>query len=189
MDDRIQVDQEKKYNSNLAVTLARYHDDKKLDEAIKAFRLVVEEIPEAKYHIYGYGKLKHELELLINKLNLEKNVYLKNYTLNSRKIYMSAACSILTSKQEAFGMVLTESMAVGTPVVSYDTKYGPKDIIDSGVNGFIVPKGDKKQLADKIISIMSNNNLRDRLSRNALQVKSKFSQETYRKNWINLISK
>src|SRR5699024_7681025 len=77
MDDRIQVDQEKKYNSNLAVTLARYHDDKKLDEAIKAFRLVVEEIPEAKYHIYGYGKLKHELELLINKLNLEKNVYLK----------------------------------------------------------------------------------------------------------------
>ncbi|MBT2218049.1 glycosyltransferase [Virgibacillus dakarensis] len=174
-------------NPNLAVTLARFHKDKRLDEAIHAFKFVVNQIPEAKYYIYGYGELKKELQELIDKLNLNENVYLKDYTLNQKEVYQSAACSILTSRQEGFGMVITESMAVGTPVVSYDTKYGPKDIIEDGVDGYVVEQGNKEQLAEKIIKIMQDKKLREILSENALKVKKTFSEKKYKNSWFDLI--
>ena len=175
------------YNSMLAVTLARYHEDKRLDEAIKAFKLVVERIPEARYYIYGYGKLKNELGLLIKNLGLENNVYLKNYTSNPKETYSKAACSILTSRQEGFAMVITESMSVGTPVVSYSTKYGPRDIIENEVDGYVVAQGNTELLAEKIIDIMKDTDLRDNLSENALRVNDTFSKAKYRKSWNDLV--
>lgn len=173
--------------SNLAVTLARFHPDKQLDEAIKAFRFVVDKIPTAQYHIYGYGPERKKLLQLINDLNLENNVFLKKYTFNSGKVYQSASCSILTSKREGFGMVITESMAMGTPVVSFDTKYGPKDIIQDNVNGYIVPMGNKKELAERVIDIMTDKNIYKRLSNKALDVKETFSEKQYLSKWIKVI--
>lgn len=174
-------------NPNLVVTLARYKKQKRLDEAIKAFSYVVKEIPDAKYHIYGFGDLQGELESLIKKLNLTNNVKLLGFTSDAIKTYKSAACSVLTSDFEGFGLVLTESLAAGTPVVSYDIKYGPKDIIRQGIDGYLVPKGDQKGMADKIIALLKNSKLRDELSNNATQVAKRFSIEKYETSWKNLI--
>jgi len=175
------------YDPKLAVTLARYHEDKRLDKAIKAFKLVVEKIPEAKYYIYGYGKLKGKLDLLIKDLELENNVYLKEYTTNSKEVYQKAACSILTSRQEGFAMVITESMSLGTPVISYNTKYGPEDIIENGIDGYIVPHGNTEKLAEEIVKVMKDSDLRNELSKNALRVNERFSEAKYKENWLNLI--
>ncbi|MBL5783506.1 glycosyltransferase [Heyndrickxia sporothermodurans] len=186
-----QVEQTKSrgsYDQNLAVTLARYESQKKLDEAIKAFKYVVKEIPNAKYYIYGFGKEKNNLQKIINELNLEKNVFLKGFTDDPVQTYRSAACSILTSDYEGFGLVLTESLASGTPVVSYDIKYGPKDIIRDGVDGFLIPKGNQEQLAQKIIEIMKNRKLREEFSKNAVNVVDRFSFSFYEKQWISVIS-
>lgn len=175
------------YNPKLAVTLARFHEDKQLNEAICAFKYVVEKLPTARYYIYGYGPLKKTLQKLIDELELQENVFLKRYTLESEKTYKEAACTILTSRQEGFGMVITESMAAGTPVISYDTKYGPKDIITDGINGYIIPKGDKELLAEKILSVLNNNSLRQELSMHALQIRETFSEDKYKEQWFNLI--
>lgn len=84
-------------------------------------------------------------------------------------------------------MVLVESMAAGTPAISYDIKYGPNDIIVDGKNGFIVPNGNKKQLAQKIIKIMKEDKVYESMSKNALDVRETFSEQEYQKNWLNLI--
>ncbi|MGX9931893.1 glycosyltransferase [Virgibacillus salarius] len=175
-------------DSKLAVTLARYHEDKRLDEAIHAFKLVVEKIPEAKYYIYGYGELKDQLQNLIVELDLENNVYLKPFTSNPQQAYREAACSVLTSRQEGFAMVITESMAVGTPVIAYNIKYGPKDIISNGHNGYLIEEGNRQELSQKIIKIMENQDIRKGLSTNSLDVNETFSEERYRNNWFELYS-
>src|SRR5699024_5882738 len=128
------------------------------------------------------GKLKNELGLLIKNLGLENNVYLKNYTSNPKETYSEAACSILTSRQEGFAMVITESMSVGTAVVSYSTKYGPRDIIENEVDGYVVAQGNTELLAEKSIDIMKDTDLRDKVSENALLVNDTFRKVKYRKS-------
>lgn len=170
-----------------AVTIARYAGVKALDEAINAFKYVVEEIPDATYSIYGYGDLKGELQKLIDQLGLQNNVFLEGFTTDPQKHFQQASCSILTSKYEGFGLVLTESMSVGTPVVSYNTKYGPGDIVRDGIDGYLVEQGDRRELANKIIEIMESKELRNRLSRNALEVTKRFNYELFKEKWCNLL--
>jgi len=175
------------YNPKLVVSLTRYDPQKRLDEAIRAFKHVVKEIPEAEYHIYGFGPQEEDLKKLIHELNLDKNVKLMGFTTNPTKIYQSAACSILTSDYEGFGMAITESLAAGTPVIAYDIKYGPKEIIRHGVDGFLVPKGDTKKLADRIIEILKNKELREALSNNSRDVFVRFSEQKYQESWLTLL--
>lgn len=173
-------------DSKRAVSIARYMPQKRIDEAIQAFALVVKEIPDAKYHVYGYGPEKAALELLIAKLNLENCVFLHDFSNNPATIFQNAVCSILTSDYEGFGLVLTESLAAGTPVVAYDVKYGPKDIIRNSIDGYLVQKGNHAELAGKVTAIMKDPDLAKKLSFRAKEVVQRFSFEKYQKQWLGL---
>ncbi|MCM3029700.1 MULTISPECIES: glycosyltransferase [unclassified Niallia] len=175
------------YDPHLAVCLARFETQKRLDEAIKSFKYVVRKIPDAKLHIYGFGPQKTKLEGLIESLGLKENVKLKAFTSNPTLTYKKAACSILTSDYEGFGMIITESMAAGTPVVSYDCKYGPKDIIRDGIDGYVVPRGKQRKLAQRIIKIFKDQEHRNILAGKSLEVKERFSYKNFEKQWIDII--
>ncbi len=176
-----------KRDSLKVVVVARYVEDKRIDNVITAFKKVVEKIPDATLDIYGIGPLKKDLNKLIEKINLKKAVKIKGYTPNPHDKYREAACSVIISLREGFGMVITESLAVGTPVVAYDFKYGPKDIIKNNKNGVIVENGNIGQLSDAIIKILSNPELQKGMSKEALKVKKDFSEEKYRERWLELI--
>ncbi|GGK01620.1 glycosyl transferase family 1 [Lentibacillus kapialis] len=176
------------FNPYKAVTLARYEKQKRLDQSIKAFKIVVENIPSAEYHIYGFGKEEGNLHNLIKDLKLQDNVKLRGYAEDVSAVYKSAACSILTSDYEGFGMVLAESLVNGTPAVTYDSKYGPYDIVRDGIDGYVVAKGDIEELADKVIKIMDSKSLRDDLSKNALEVGKRFSRKDYSNCWLSLLN-
>ncbi|WP_121616239.1 glycosyltransferase [Virgibacillus halodenitrificans] len=178
----------KSYNPYLAVSLTRYVKQKRLDEAIEAFQHVVREIPEAEYHIYGFGKEEQNLQDLIERLQLQENVKLKGFAEDAMETYQSAACSILTSDFEGFGMSLTESLSAGTPVVAFDAKYGPRDIVRDRVDGFIIEKRNKTALANSVIQLMKKPTFRNELAKNATQVTQRFSITNYKKEWINLIN-
>ena len=62
---------------------------------------------------------------------------------------------LLTSLYEGFALVIQESIANGTPVISYDIKYGPRDMIQDGVNGYLVEDGNIDQLAECIHKYLS----------------------------------
>ncbi len=178
-----------KVNPYTAVSIARYVKQKRIDEAIYAFRLVVNKIPNAQYHIYGQGNQQEALQKLINDLDLQNNVKLKGYTNEAYNELSKASCSILTSDFEGFGRVVSESLSVGTPVVSYNINYGPPDIIRNNVDGYIVEKGNKQELAEKIIDIFKNEKLRKRLSKNALEVKERFSYKKLENKWLDLLKR
>lgn len=170
----------KKYT---AVSIARYHSAKNLEDAIKVFSEVVKIIPKAKYEIYGYGPDENKLKEFIEKLNLKNNVFLKGFTTNPIEKFGEATLSIMTSRYEGFGMVITESLACGTPVVSYNTKYGPSEIIRDGIDGFVVQKGNIIKMAECIIEIMNNDEKFNMMSENAQEVSKRFSRDTSFKLW------
>ena len=86
-------------------------------------------------------------------------------------------------------MVMIEAMACGLPVVSFDFKCGPRDIIDPGKNGLIVPNGDIPGLADAMMLLMSDAPLRQEMGVKARQVVETYSEEAVMKKWISLFER
>ncbi len=174
-----------KVNSYLAVTLARYHKEKGLEDGIRAFRNVVDVIPDAIYEIYGIGEHEQYFQDLIKELKLENNVKLQGFTDNKIEVFQKAACTIMTSKSEGFGLTILESLAAGTPVVSYNIKYGPKDMIVDGKNGYLVEN--QQELAEKIIGIMTEDRKRKKLSKHTKSIFKSFGHEQFLEKWIKLL--
>src|SRR5699024_2251740 len=120
----------KSKENNKVVIISRLHEEKRIDHSIKSFKEVVNKIPYAKLYIYGKDKDKAKLKSLINELKLENNIKLKVYTDESNLVLQSSDCSLLTSKYEGFAISIQESIAAGTPKISYNIKYGPSDMIE-----------------------------------------------------------
>ena len=84
-------------------------------------------------------------------------------------------------------MVLVESMAFGVPCVSFACICGPRDIIDDGVDGILVPEGDVEGLADGICRLIEEEDLRREMGKNAIRkVREKFSEDKIMKQWTDL---
>ena len=83
-------------------------------------------------------------------------------------------------------MVMIEAMACGLPVVSFDFKCGPKDIINNNVNGILVQNGDIQGLADAMMRLMEDESMRKRMSEEAKKVVDTYSEETVMKQWTKL---
>ncbi len=141
---------------NKVVMFARYHEQKQLDHAIKAFEKVVKKVPNAKLEIYGFGDKEKELETLIKSLKMEHSIHLKGFNKNPADTFKKSAVSLLTSEYEGFGLVVLESLRYGCPVISYDLKYGPSDMINNGENGYLVENLNINQLAEKVIKILKS---------------------------------
>ncbi|MGM7683288.1 glycosyltransferase [Cytobacillus sp. Hm23] len=176
-----------KDDSQEIAIVARYDKIKQIDHAIKAFAKVVNEFPNAKLNIYGNGADEERLIKLITHMNLHANVFIKGYSKDVSSVYNKSLVTLLTSKSEAFGLVIAESMLNQTPVISYDINYGPRDIITNNIDGFLVPKDNIEKLADKIIFSLKN---QDEIKEMGLKAKRnielKFTNEIISKKWINL---
>jgi glycosyltransferase involved in cell wall biosynthesis len=95
----------------------------------------------------------------------------------------------MTSDYEGMPNALAEAMAIGLPSISTDCKTGPRDLIDDGKNGFLIPVGDAKALADRIEKVFSMTEQEKReLGENAREKIIKYcSEENSLKQLINLI--
>lgn len=169
------------------VIVSRFAGIKNIDHTIKAFKNVIEEVPEAKLEIWGSGDKEDDYAELIQSLDLSDNVVIKGYAENPEKIYQSGALSVLTSNAEGFSLAVMESMANKTPVVSYNIRYGPSDMIEDGSNGFLINKSDIDALSEKIIHMLKNPDQTQDMGNEAYNaIHSKFSKEIYQNLWFSL---
>jgi poly(glycerol-phosphate) alpha-glucosyltransferase len=171
---------------NLVVMLARLDQQKRLSHAIQAFALVVEALPNARLEIYGQGEDRRALQSQIDELGLQDSVTLPGYTTDPDGTYARASLSLLTSKYEGYPLVLLETLAHGCPVVSYDVKYGPREIIAHGENGYVVRAGAYKTLARRVIEVLGDPELRRRLSEHAATPDPEFSEHTFVARWSKI---
>ena len=112
---------------------------------------------DAKLLIIGEGALKAELERKVRSLSLEKDVEFIDFTDNPYSYMKYADCFVLTSREEAFGLVLVESLSLNTPIVAIDSiGCGPREILDNGRYGALIPQGNKKSLVESMISTVTS---------------------------------
>jgi poly(glycerol-phosphate) alpha-glucosyltransferase len=167
---------------------ARYSVEKHHEQAIEAWKLVMAKVPDAELHFYGFGLDRDKVELMIQEQGVANNVFAHDFEVNVAKVFHSASASILTSGVEAFCLAVMESLFNGCPVVSYDIKYGPSSMIQDGVNGFLVPGNDVNAMAEKLIQILTDRDLRINLSKNCDGSMEKFTHESIGKKWKALLS-
>lgn len=170
------------------VIISRFSKIKNIHHTIQAFRNVVKAVPDASLEIWGQGDEESHYKQLIKDYRLKDNVKIKGYTEYPEKIYHSAALSVVTSKAEGFSLSVMESMVNNTPVVSYDLRYGPSDMIENGVNGFLIEKNDIETLSEKIIYMLQHPDETQQMGEAAGEtMNTKFNKETYQDAWFSLV--
>lgn len=148
--------------NNVISIFARISSDKNISDLIRAFNKLLEKHSDAVLKIYGRALIpdeiieKDKLEKLINKLGISDSVEFMGHTDNVYEEMSKSLITVLCSTIEGFGLVIIESMVNKTPVVSYDTNYGPNDIILNDVNGFIVNQFDIDALYEKLLYAFEN---------------------------------
>ena len=151
--------------------------------------MVLEKIPQAQLHFYGNGPLKAELQNKIDELNLGDSIMLKGFAKNVAEIFSAATCSICASSFEGFALAVQESLQNNCPVVSFDCLYGAHDMIADGINGYLVPINDVAAMADRIIKILTDSGLRDKLAANCARSVEKFYPEVVANQWAEFFCK
>ncbi len=129
------------------VIIARLHTQKRLDQAIGAYALLVRTHPYARLDIYGDGPEREGLEQQIEKAGLAGRVTLHGHDPHAADQFWGADVAWLTSAFEGYGLVILEAHVRNCPVVSFDVPYGPSEQIKDGIDGRLVPAGDIAALA------------------------------------------
>jgi len=147
-------------NAQVIISAGRLVELKRFDNLLRAFAIVRTKHNVARLIILGKGDLRNELEVLSSNLNIDKWVDFVGYQSNPFAWISKADIFVLSSDYEGLPMVLLETMACGTPIVSTDCPSGPSEIITEGKDGTLVPPGDEEALARAIFKLLNDEKLR-----------------------------
>ena len=172
------------------IAVGRLDYQKGFDRLIQAWQLVQHtgKFTDWKLDIFGQGEWQEMLQQMIDKAGLQDSLQIHQPTKQIGEEYVKSDLLVMSSNYEGFPMVMIEAMACGLPVVSFDYKCGPKDIIQPGINGLLVPNGDIQALAYAMMVMMSDEAYRKMLSLNARKVVDTYSEQAVMSQWIRLFT-
>ena len=162
---------------------------KQFDKLMECYAKSVLPSKNIKLIILGDGKLKNKWIKLAESLNLQDFIVFKGNVKNPFKYYKNALFTISTSKYEGMPMVLLESLACETPIISWDYASGPNEIITNKSNGLLVEDQNSEKLIEAMNLFVSDNNLYLQCKGNALSSIKRFSLETIGAEWIKVFEK
>ena len=172
------------------IAVGRLDYQKGFDRLIQAWEIVQKDAKCRNWQldIFGQGEWRDMLQRMIEKAGLDQSAHIHPPTSQIGNEYADSSLLVMSSNYEGFPMVMIEAMACGLPVVSFDYKCGPRDIIDNGINGLLVSNGDIEGLAYAMIEVISDYAYRKLLSANAKRIVETYSEEAVMAKWIALFS-
>jgi glycosyltransferase involved in cell wall biosynthesis len=174
-------------DSHTLVAVGRMEDQKGFDLLLPAFARIAGNHPDWRLVIWGEGSERRRLEALREGLGLADRVSLPGLTERPGQWVNDTTLFVLSSRFESFGNVITEAMAAGLPIVVTDCPWGPGEIVQHGVDGWLVPPEDVAALAEGLDLLMSDAALRARLAEAARHNVRRFEWERVMAMWDDLL--
>jgi len=142
---------------------------KGFDRLLRAWALLAPDHPDWSVEIFGDGVEHDALDANVQRLGLRRSVRLRGHSPKLMDELTRASLFAMTSRREGFPMVLLEAMSVGLPVVAYDCPTGPRDIVSDGVDGYVVPDGRTRLMAEALGRLMDDEDRRRHFGDEALE--------------------
>ena len=165
------------------ITVGRLIQRKGMDYLAEIAYEVLHRNPDWKWLVVGDGEEQAFLEAFIKKNRLEGRLILTGRTEDVNAYLKKAQIYVMTSRIEGLPMCLLEAKTFQLPSVSFDIPTGPNEIIEEGVNGYLIEAFDCKDMAQKLELLMRNDDLRKQFSEHAQNNIEKFQMESILKNW------
>jgi glycosyltransferase involved in cell wall biosynthesis len=170
------------------LSVGRLDKQKGFDLLIRAFHKVSTKNKDWKLTIVGEGSDKDDLDNLIEELGISHRINIIGFTNDIKNYYLNSSIYVSSSRWEGFGLVITEAMECGLPVVAFENA-GPKEIINNKVDGILVPCEDIEALSNAILELIDNEEKRLEMSKNAIVRAQYFNVSTVSEEWQKLFHK
>jgi glycosyltransferase involved in cell wall biosynthesis len=145
------------------VAVGRLEAQKGFDLLLEAFAQVAPRHPQWQLAIWGEGPLRAALEAQLAALGLAGRAALPGLSATPGAWLATTGVFVLSSRYEGFPNALAEAMAAGLPVVAFDCRFGPGELIRNRIGGVLVPEGDVSGLAAALDGVMGDSILQSRL--------------------------
>ena len=179
----------KKYGKYI-LSVARLEEPKDFITLIEAYNKLSNDIKkEYNLVIVGDGPDREKIKNRIEKLNLNKKVFMVGAQSDVDTYYQHADLFVLSTKSEGLGMVIIEAMGNGCPVISTDAPYGPRDILGSNDYGILCPVGDSEKMSVAIEELLNDKQKRKKFIEKGLVRYKDFEIDTIMKQFYDLVGR
>jgi len=167
------------------LSVGRLDPDKCFDLIIAAYSRIPNQ--NIDLIISGEGDCRTALTQQIEALKLTDRVKLIGFKSNLQDYYSQAKLFVMASRVEGYPNALVEAMSLGCPAIAMDCEFGPSEIINNGINGFLIKCEDVDALTHAMNELLGNETLRTTFSTNGKLISKTNSMENISTNWENLI--
>lgn len=136
---------------------------------VQSFRMVLDKLPQAKLLIIGDGSERHNLEQLVDELDLEGHVRFLGIRSDIANLLACMDVVALSSREEGLPLCILEAMAAGKPVVATEIG-GIPTVVRHGETGLLVPSGDAHAMATALLTILNDAGQGSRMGKNGRQL-------------------
>ena len=168
------------------IAVGRLHFQKGFDYLIASWNIVYRRYPDWVLNIYGEGKERSRLQKQIAQLGLQNSITLCGNTEDIVSKYLDSSLFVLSSRDEAFGLVITEAEACGLPVVAFNCPSAPAELVEDKSNGFLVKIGNIEQLAGRVCNLIEDKSLRKTFGARSVEISRRFDLQTVMTKWRSL---
>jgi glycosyltransferase involved in cell wall biosynthesis len=167
------------------IFIGRLAEIKRIDILLKALQHVKKTIPNVTAVIVGEGPLRGELEQLSHEIGIDDCVAFVGRQHNIREWLNKSKLFVLTSRSEGLSIAMTEAMVCGLPAVVSDVG-DLADLVEDGINGFLVPHQTPELFADRIIELLTNTRKLEAFSQKARQSALRYDIKAMAQRWDNI---
>lgn len=183
---RMTQHQASNWSKKRIIAVGRLVYQKNYSSLLRVFAKVLKLYPDWRLDIYGDGGDHDALLTEIDALGISSSTYLMGNSNTLEEEMQNSSLFVSTSRFEGLSLAMLEAMSCGLPVVSYTYPCGPKDVIQDGVNGYLIPMGDEELMAEKICTLLNDYNLREQMGKAALERSKDFSIDHICEMWEDL---
>lgn len=172
--------------SKIAISIGRLTAQKGFDKLLDIWKQIDKRDDEWLLYIIGSGEDKEKLLKQKENLNLKRVIFVEN-TKNIKEYYEKASIYLMTSRFEGLPMTLIEAQSFGLPIISYDIKTGPKDVISDNKDGYLIEDDNQEQFVEKFLELANDRAKIEKFSKEAYNNSNRFKLDEIIKKWKEIL--